>query len=128
VINPFQPKLARKKYSWLPRLVDLRSEQDVHPHVPEERPELFDAWNAGTTELDLLNWLHATVRVLKPKAVLETGAASEFGTIALASACRLNGFGKVHCLQLEPDTCNELDEILTKRNCASSRRFIAAIL
>src|SRR6266852_4575937 len=77
----------RRKYAWLPRWAELHCEADVHPHVPAERAELFDAFNTGTTEFELLNWVHATVMLIKPEAVLETGAANGLGTIALASAC-----------------------------------------
>ena len=121
MIDLFKTKVARSKYPWLPRWVELHNERDVHPHVPEERAELFDAYNTGTTELDLLNWLHATVRVLKPNAILETGAANGIGTIALASACRFNGLGKVHSVELEPERCTALDQILKK---AGLREFV----
>ena len=102
----------RRKYSWLPRWVAIKSEKDAHPHVPEEHAEWFDAMNTGTTELEILNWLHATILALKPHSILETGAADGLGTIALATACKYNGFGLVHSVELEAERCKKLQERL----------------
>jgi predicted O-methyltransferase YrrM len=116
----------------LPRWVQVRSEKDVHPHVAAERPELFEAYNAGTTELEVLNWLHATIRLIKPAAVLETGAADGLGTVALARACRQNGFGVVHSVELDAGLCRQLERLLTRQGLmehvrihnADSREFL----
>lgn len=104
--------------SWLPSWAHVASEGTTHPHVPAERAELFNAHNAGTTELEVLNWLHATVMLLKPEHVLETGAANGLGTIALASACKNNGFGKVHSVEIDPGSCYELASKLRDANLA----------
>lgn len=84
----------------------------MHPHVTEEKPELFTAFNMGTTEMETLNWLHATACLIKPSNILETGAANGIGTLALASACRDNGFGKVHSVEINPDLCEKLQTLL----------------
>jgi predicted O-methyltransferase YrrM len=111
----------------------VRREDKVHPHVPAERAHLFDAHNAGTTELEVLNWLHATILVLKPQNVLETGAADGLGTIAMASACRNNGFGTVHSVELDPKLCESLHTKLRRHglsrfaqvHCQDSRTFLS---
>jgi predicted O-methyltransferase YrrM len=118
---------------WLPKWVNPVVESTVHPHVPDERADLFRAFNAGTTELEVLNWLHATIMVLKPNAILETGAADGVGTIALASACRINGFGVVHSVELDPKLCESLREKLEREgllnfvniHCGDSRKYLA---
>lgn len=107
--------LKRHKFPWYPRWLPVRREHNVHPHVAEERAQLFEAYNAGTTELEVLNWLHATIMVLKPENVLETGAADGLGTIALASACRNNGFGIVHSVEIDPMLCQALESKLRRR-------------
>jgi len=122
----------RNKFPWFPRLSKVRREDRVHPHVAVERAELFEAFNAGTTELEVLNWLHATIMLLKPAAVLETGAADGLGTIALASACRNNGFGTVHSVELDPSLCKSLEAKLRGQglsryvevHCADSREYL----
>jgi predicted O-methyltransferase YrrM len=75
-------------------------ESEVHPHSKEERSELFLAYGAASTEIEVLNWLHATVCILKPENILETGTAGGIGTIALGQACKDNGFGMVHSLEI----------------------------
>jgi predicted O-methyltransferase YrrM len=70
--------------------------------------------------------------VLKPENVLETGAADGLGTIALASACRNNGFGTVHSIELSPKLCETLETKLRRRrlseyvriHCQDSRTFL----
>src|SRR5512135_1049960 len=94
-----------RSYSWLSSGAPLRFESDLHPHVAEERADLFDSLDGATTELEVLNWLHATIRLLKCENVLETGTYAGFGTVALASACRANGFGMVHTLEMNPKNC-----------------------
>ncbi|MDB4947863.1 MAG: hypothetical protein JWM27_512 [Gemmatimonadetes bacterium] len=123
----------RRKYAWVPWWAPVRNEARVHPHSPEERPELFESYNAGTTEYELLNWLHATVMLLKPATVLETGAADGIGTLALASACRNNGFGTVHSVELDPERAAALGARLRSRkldgfarvHCESSLDYLA---
>ncbi|HUY91135.1 MAG TPA: class I SAM-dependent methyltransferase [Pirellulales bacterium] len=128
------PRIKRRqlKYPWLPSWADIRKESVVHPHVEQECAHLFDAFNTGTTELEVLNWLHATIMALKPRLVLETGAANGLGTIALASACRANGFGKVHSVELDGSLCDALASKLAAQHlreyvdihCSDSRDFL----
>jgi predicted O-methyltransferase YrrM len=101
------------RYLWLPIWARVRRERDVHPHhVSEERAELFDAYNETSTELEILNWLYSCIRAFKPSVILETGAANGLGTIAMATACKQNGFGVVHSLEIEPATCRSLERKL----------------
>jgi predicted O-methyltransferase YrrM len=128
------PPVAGRNWqpSWLPPGYYCHLETNVHPHVPAERGELFLAYDTGTTELETLNWLHATICLIKPACVLETGAAAGLGTIALASACRDNGFGKVHSVEIVPETCEKLSATLKKQNltdycevhCSDSLSFL----
>src|SRR2546422_2367989 len=124
----------RRLYPWIPRWAELRREITVPPHVPVERAEWFEAHNTGSTEFEVLNWLHATIRLLKPAAVLETGAADGLGTIALASACEANNRGLVHSVEIDPVLCEQLRrrtaaEGLVDRvrvHCESSLTYLAS--
>lgn len=117
---------------WLPGSVDLKSEAAVHPHIPEERPELFLAQETGTTEMEVLNWLHASICMTKPQTVLETGAYDGFGTVAMAAACRANGFGHVHSIEIDPESCSRARALLGQEglssyatvHCEDSLRFL----
>jgi predicted O-methyltransferase YrrM len=117
---------------WLPRQFPLQSEGIVHSHVPEERAGEFLAFNTGSTEIEVLNWLHATICLTKSRCVLETGAANGLGTIAFASACRANGAGKVHSVEFDPGLCQKLADTLRRNDlddfaevhCADSLAFL----
>jgi len=122
----------QRDYSWKPSWSPIHKECDVHPHVPAERADLFEVADGGSTEYEVLNWLHSTIRVLKPQLVLETGAWEGFGTTALAHACKLNGFGKVHSLEVLPPQCVRLQTVLEEEHllkwvevhCVDSLEFL----
>jgi predicted O-methyltransferase YrrM len=72
-----------------------RAETRVHPHVEEERAHLFRSVDCGSTEVEVLDFLHALVRLYKPARILETGTFRGLGTIALARGVADNGVGTV---------------------------------
>jgi predicted O-methyltransferase YrrM len=69
--------------------------------------------------MEVLNWLHATVCLTKPTHVLETGAAHGLGTLALAAACRDNGAGHVHALEIDPQSVTRAQRRLREANLAA---------
>jgi hypothetical protein len=93
---------------------------------------MFMAFDGGSTEVEVLNWLHSTVILLKPFEILETGAFNGFGTVALASACRANGRGRVHSVELDEAACARASRLLeqlqlsqwVKVHCSESRAFL----
>jgi predicted O-methyltransferase YrrM len=117
---------------WLPFFCALQVESAAHPHVPAERSGEFLAATTGGTEIEVLNWLNATVCLLKPGAVLETGTFDGLGTIALAAGCRANGRGHVQSLEIEPENCAAARERLARHglaawatvHCMDSREFL----
>jgi hypothetical protein len=117
---------------WLPNWFDLRVEEEVHPHAPIEQAKLFLGYNTGSTEMEVLNWLYATILLLKPQHLVETGAADGLGTIALASACKANGFGCVHSIEIDKEVCSRAQKLLKRAglnqwveyHCQDSREFL----
>lgn len=105
-----------RDYSWKPNWANILNEADVHPHVTEEKANLFEAADGGSTEYEVLNWIYSTIRALKPGSVLETGAWEGLGTVALAKACKLNGFGKVHSLEFSLPACVRLHTVLEEEH------------
>ncbi len=102
----------------------LHKEINIHPHVPEERADLFLNFNTGSSEIEVLNWLYSTICLLKPENILETGAAHGFGTIALASACKANGFGTVYSVEIDPSFCQAVEEKVRKLGLQKFTRII----
>lgn len=115
----------RWRPEWLPFWIATDTESRQHPHAPSERADLFLAHNAGSTEIEVLNWLHATVCLLKPQHILETGAADGIGTLALASACRANGFGLVHSIEIDEALCRKGERLLRRYGVGEYVRFYA---
>lgn len=76
------------------------SEGKMHPHVPEEKADLFSTINMGSTEVETINFINAIVYSFKPKIALETGTHFGSGAIAIANALEANGFGKL--ITIEP--------------------------
>lgn len=101
------------EYPWKPEALPIVRESDIHPHVKDERADLFEAADGGSTEYEVLDWLRASIRLLKPRYILETGSYRGIGTVALASACRDNGFGVVHSLELNKEACEASSELLS---------------
>jgi protein-L-isoaspartate O-methyltransferase len=131
--RPKNNRIRNWKPSWVPRGSILHNEINVHPHIPEERADLFLNFNTGSSEIEVLNWLYSTICLLKPENVLETGAAYGLGTIALASACKANGFGTVHSVEIDPAFCQTVEkkvrklglQAFTKIICEDSLNFLA---
>jgi predicted O-methyltransferase YrrM len=108
----------------LARCFGQSQEGAIHPHAPEECAELYHSIDNGSTEIEVLNFLHALVHLFKPGLVLETGTFLGFGTCALSSGLKANGFGRLitieldekkqawgreHVRQLDPDLLSKID-------------------
>ena len=106
-VRPWRPQ-------WLPKKTVLLNEANIHPHSPEEKAGTFLSSDAGSTEMEVLNWLYATICLVKAENILETGTLNAMGTIALASACKANGFGHVHTIEIDPKYCALAEQTLKK--------------
>jgi len=86
-----------------PSIIGTRAirESDIHPHSPEERAEQFFALEGGSVELEVMDFLFGTVRLFKPRCILETGTHFGISAVALGLACKANQMGKV--ISLESD-------------------------
>jgi predicted O-methyltransferase YrrM len=78
-------------------------EKDMHPHVAEERPELFHVMRDDGTEFEVMNLLHALTVAFKFENVLETGTQYGYSTLAIASALEFNGRGRITTVEMRED-------------------------
>ncbi|MFN0243996.1 MAG: O-methyltransferase [Planctomycetota bacterium] len=83
-------------------MVDV-CEREMHPHVPEEKPELFHVMRDDGTEFEVMNLLHALTTCFKFEHVLETGTQYGYSTLAIASALEFNGRGRLTTVEMRPE-------------------------
>jgi predicted O-methyltransferase YrrM len=95
---------------YLATIFPTRPESEHHPHAPEEKAELFQAFNGSSAEVETITFINALVCLHKPKLVLETGSGSGFGTIAIACALKTNGFGHLHSVEIDANTSRSAGE------------------
>jgi predicted O-methyltransferase YrrM/Flp pilus assembly protein TadD len=79
----------------------IRLESICHPHCEEEKAYLYHTFDAGGTELEVLKFLRSVIILFKPSLILETGAWFADGTVALGTALKENGFGKLITLEID---------------------------
>jgi predicted O-methyltransferase YrrM len=76
---------------------------EVAAPTPEcQHPENWRCYDHMATEYEVLLFLSALVRMLKPKVCIETGTYQGHGTYFIATALRANGWGVLHTA--EPDS------------------------
>jgi predicted O-methyltransferase YrrM len=82
--------------------IGLQREQELHPHVLEERAQMYWAPDGGSIDTAMADLLYGLVRVVRPAWVIETGTG--FSTLVLAAACLHNNWGKIVHGPDRPDT------------------------
>ena len=68
-----------------------------NPSIPEAKRK----WQVGSLFASEGERLYDLVREVKPKKIIEVGTRYGCSTIHLATACKHNGFGMVHCYDIE---------------------------
>jgi len=67
---------------------------------PSRLWSMFDGWSA---EVETLDFLHALVRLVKPRSAIETGTWLGRSAVAIGCALRDNGFGHLTTIDLSPE-------------------------
>ncbi len=101
----------------------MHVESTIHPHVPDERAELFLADDGNSPELEYRDLLSALVRSLKPGSILETGTGSGRSTLALALAARDYG-GYLTTIEQDFELRRKAHELLASRQLLPHVYFI----
>lgn len=72
--------------------------------VPEYRDEGlgYTAFNDGSTECEVGEFLYGMVRILKPRAILETGTYKGVSAMYMAQGCKDNQTGLIETLEINP--------------------------
>ena len=118
--------LRRRMDEWQSRVTPIRksvlvSEEILSPEMSLPSPECpfpqrWSMIDGKTPELETLEFLFAVVRLLKPRLVVETGTWHGYSAIAIASALRQNGFGKLITFETDTETCAIAQRRLAQEN------------
>lgn len=79
-----------KNWWTLRRALKVDVETRNHPHVPDEKANLFSSTAFEDTEVEYLDLLFGLVRALKPIRILETGTRSGLSAAAMGFAAKEN--------------------------------------
>lgn len=71
--------------------------------VAGKSAQLWSMFDGYTAEAEVLDFLYAMVRMIKPENAVETGTWLGRSAIAIASALRENGFGYLISLEADPE-------------------------
>jgi predicted O-methyltransferase YrrM len=74
-------------------------------------PQRYSMYEGMSSELEVLEFLHSLVRLLKPEVAIETGTYVGWSALNMVQAMHKNGFGVLHTA--EP--CRELWEAAAQR-------------
>lgn len=101
-------------------IMNLLLEDERHPKWStqgwsEESPDcrLWKKWadDGQSSEVEVIEFLYAFVRLTKPQLIVETGPFFGYSTLAMAAAQDENGFGEIVTIELEKSLLDR-----TKRN------------
>jgi predicted O-methyltransferase YrrM len=76
---------------------------EYHRATPEcPHPERWSMFDSMTAEVEVLEFLRATVTTIKPDLVVETGTFSGISTLWIAEGLKANGSGRVITCEFDP--------------------------
>lgn len=75
--------------------------------IPEPTDSRYSCYNTGGVEVEVGEFLHGLVRMIKPEAILETGTHKGIAASYMATALKENGFGKLTTIEYEPVHYND---------------------
>jgi len=72
-------------------------------NIGDKSAQLWSMFDGNTAEVEILDFLYALVRLIKPEHALETGTWLGRSAIAFGTALRDNGFGRLISLEVDPE-------------------------
>ncbi len=81
---------------------------------PEPTNSNYSMYNTGGVEVEVGEFLHGLVRMIKPEAILETGTHKGISTAYMASALKENGNGKITTVEYEFLHWKEANKMFTE--------------
>ena len=81
---------------------------------PEPTDSRYACFNTGGVEVEVGEFLHGLVRMVKPNRVLETGTHKGISASYIGLALMANGHGTLTTIELAPKNINESGELFSK--------------
>ena len=102
----------------LKKIFGLQKEEAAFPFHENNLNKhcFFKCVEGSSIEIEYLDLIRGLIFATKPKFVLETGPFKGYSTIAIASALKENGFGKVYSIEISDEFSKEAKINLEKFN------------
>ena len=102
--------------TWIDKIaLPIIPESKVHPHCEDEKADLFSAFDDGSSEIEVLNFLNAAIQMYKPNLVIETGTFHAISTIAIGEGLQKNKAGKLISLEHDPALAERAKQLIKKK-------------
>jgi len=75
---------------------------DARAHCPN--PGAWNCYDGMSSEIEVIDFLGALTRLIKPQLIVETGTFHGRSTLSMAMALRENGFGRLYSLDVDPES------------------------
>jgi len=85
------------------RIENLVFENVGIPILPEVTNKQYSMFDDGGVEIEVMGFLEAITRLIKPKSILETGLYTGISAMAFGNACRINGIGHLDTVEINAD-------------------------
>lgn len=108
-----QPKPKRQSFLFSH---DKTSAEKSEPTVECTEPQLWSMFDGWTAELEVIEFLYAIVRLVKPKFAVETGTWHGLAAAAIGRALKDNGRGKLVTLEIDRESYQVAAERITNEN------------
>lgn len=82
---------------------------------PEEADNRYEMFNGGSVEIEVAEFLHGFVRMVKPDVILETGTHKGVSAVYMGAALKENGRGTLITLEFDPVHAADAKALL--KNC-----------
>lgn len=92
----------------------------IAPAAPGDKPgRLWSMFDTVTPEVEVLDFLHALARMVKPQRIVATGAWLGHSAVAFAVATRDNGFGHVDAVEPNPEAADAAERHVAEAELAA---------
>ncbi len=134
---PYLVDKANLKRAWFPHYLCRRSHsnskrfpiresflfdsQEILPEITPptkecKNPRLWSMIDGWTAEVEVLEFIHSIVRLVKPRLVVETGTWLGYGAISIGKALEKNNYGSLITIEYDKNIYEKAKENISNEN------------